>query len=102
MWFMAVCSKAWLLLWNTGSSLSLREEGSSLRSGSTRWRQLPRGMGSISHPFTMPTDHWTTDLMPDGIVERLSSWSVEELSVYKHAIMRIKKGDYSWRSATIG
>jgi len=33
--------------------------------------------------------------MPDGIVERLSSWSVEELSVYKHAIMRIKEDNYS-------
>src|SRR5579864_5933391 len=102
MWFMAVYSKAWLLLWNTDSSLSLREGGSSLPSGSTRWRQLPHGMGSISHRFTMPTDHWRTDLMPDGMVERLSLWAVEELSVYKHAIMRIKEDNYSWRSATIG
>jgi len=40
--------------------------------------------------------------MPDGMVERLSLWAVEELSVYKHAIMRIKEDNYSWRSATIG
>src|SRR5271170_1976715 len=55
MWSMDVYSKAWLLLWNTGSSLSLREEDSSLRSVSTRWRQLLHVMGSISHRFTMPT-----------------------------------------------
>src|SRR5882724_6799185 len=72
MWFMAVYSKAWPLLWNTGSSRSLREEDSSLRSGLPRLRQLLRGMGSISHRFTMPTDHWRTDLMPDGMVERMS------------------------------
>jgi len=40
------------LAWNTGSSLSLREEYSSLRSGLPRLRQLPHGMGSISHRFT--------------------------------------------------
>src|SRR5713226_9563298 len=63
MWFMAVYSKAWLLLWNTGSSLSLREEDSSLRSGSTRLRQLPYGMESISHRFTTPMDQWSTDFI---------------------------------------
>src|ERR1700730_10401718 len=78
MWFMAVYSKAWLLLWNTGSSLSLWEEDSSLRSGSTRLAQLLHGMGSISHRFTMPTDHWRTDLMPDGMVERMSPWAKDQ------------------------
>src|SRR3982074_3531845 len=81
MWFMAVYSKAWLLLWNTGSSLSLREEDSSLRGGSTRLRQLLHGMGSISHRFTMPTDHWRTDLMPDGMVERMSPWAKDQVEL---------------------
>src|SRR4029077_15520414 len=75
MWFMAAYSKAWLLLWNTGSSLSRREEDSSLRSGSTRLRQLLHGMGSVSHRFTMPTDHWRTDLMAVRMVERMSPWA---------------------------
>src|SRR5580692_9949760 len=60
MWFMAVYLKAWLLHWNIGSSLSLREEDSSLRSGSTRLRQLLHGMGSISHRFTTLMDQWRT------------------------------------------
>src|SRR5207249_7764829 len=81
MWFMAVYSKAWLLLWNTGSSLSLREEDSSLRSGSTRLRQLLHGRGSISHRFTMPTDHSRTDLMPDGMVERMSRWAKDQVEL---------------------
>src|SRR4029077_5959277 len=81
MWFTAVCSKAWLLLWNTGSSLSLREEDSSLGSGSTRLRQLLHGMGSISHRFTMPTDHWRTDLMPDGMVERTTPWAKDQVEL---------------------
>src|SRR5439155_20296131 len=81
MWFMAVYSKAWLLLWNTGSSLSLREEDSSLRSGSTRLRQLLHGRGSISHRFTMPTDHSRTDLMPDGMVERMSPWAKDQVGL---------------------
>src|SRR2546422_2169447 len=73
MWFMAVYSKAWLLLWNTGSSLSLREEDSSLRSGSTRLRQLLHGRGSISHRFTMPTDHSRTDLRSEEHTSELQS-----------------------------
>src|SRR5216684_8760077 len=81
MWFMAVYSKAWLLLWNTGSSLSLREEDSSLRSGSTRLRQLLHGMGSISHRFTMPTDHWRTNLMPGGMVEWMSPWAKDQVEL---------------------
>src|SRR6266705_1058763 len=81
MWFMAVYSKAWLLLWNTGSSLSLRVEDSSLRSGSPRLRQLLHGMGSISHRCTMPTDHWRTDLMPDGMVERMSPWAKDQVEL---------------------
>src|SRR5580704_3854450 len=81
MWFMAVYSKAWLLLWNTGSSLSPREEDSSLKNGSMRLRQLPHGMGSISHRFTMPTDHWRTDLMPDGMVERMSPWAKDQVEL---------------------
>jgi hypothetical protein len=36
---------------------------------------LPHGMGSNSHRFTMPTDPWRTDLMPEGRVERLSPWA---------------------------
>src|SRR5579864_7359804 len=80
MWSIAVYSKAWLLLWNTGSSLSLREGGSSLPSGSRRWRTLLHGMGSISHRFTMPTDHWRTDLMSDGTVERMSPWAMTGLA----------------------
>src|SRR5207249_8029378 len=63
MWFMAVYSKAWLLLWNTGSSLSLKEEDSSLRSGSTRLRQLLHAMGSILHRFTTPMDQWKTEFI---------------------------------------
>src|SRR6266446_4444038 len=104
MWFMAVYSKAWLLLLNTGSSLSLREEDSSLRSGSTRLRQLLHGMGSISHRFTMPTDHWRKDLMPDGMVERMSlqelnsadadSETPKEAPPYKRTISYcVKDGD---------
>src|SRR5713101_9221394 len=79
MWFMAVYSKAWLLLWNTGSSLSLREEDSSLRSESRRWRQSLHGMASISHRFTTPMDQWRTDLMPDGMVERMSPWAKDQV-----------------------
>src|SRR6267142_4455838 len=86
MWFMAVYSKAWLLLWNTGSSLSLREEDSSLRSGSTRLRQLLHGRGSISHRFTMPTDHWRTDLMPDGMVGRMSPWAARGCHAIKASL----------------
>src|SRR5260370_4795944 len=81
MWFMAVYSKAWLLLWNTSSSLFLREEDSSLRSGSTKLRQSLHGMGSISHHFTMPRDHWRTDLMPDGMVERMSPWAKDQVEL---------------------
>src|SRR5258708_19695328 len=81
MWFMAVYSKAWLLHWRGGSNLSLREEDSSLRSGSTRWRPLRPGMRSISHRFTMPTDHWRTDLMLDGMVERTSPWAKDQVEL---------------------
>src|SRR5713101_5557612 len=63
MWSMDVYSKAWLLLWRGGSNPSLREEGPSLRSGSTRSRQLLHGMGSISHRFATPMDQWKTDFI---------------------------------------
>src|ERR1700694_5288528 len=78
---MDVYSKAWLLLSMAGSNPSHGEEGSSLRSGSRRWRQLLHGMGSISHRFTMPTDHWRTDLMPDGMVERMSPWAKDQVEL---------------------
>src|ERR1700687_2191406 len=58
MWSTDVYWKAWLLLSKAGSSPSLREEDSSLRSGSRRWRQLLHAMESISLRFTTPMDHW--------------------------------------------
>src|SRR5713101_7066886 len=81
MWSMDACLKAWLLHWRGGSNLSLREEGSSLRSGSRGWRPLRHGMGSISHRFTMPTDHWRTDLMLDGLVERMRPWAKDQVEL---------------------
>src|SRR5216684_3531708 len=78
---MDVCSKAWLLLWSAGSNPSLREGDSSLRSGSRKWRQLLHGMGSISHRFTAPMDRWRTDLMPDGMVERMSPWAKDQVEL---------------------
>src|SRR5712671_4917488 len=63
MWSMDVCSKVWLSLSMVGLNPSLREEGPSLGSGSRRWRQLLRGMGSISHRFTAPMDQWRTDFI---------------------------------------
>jgi hypothetical protein len=44
-------------------------------------RQLRHGMGSISHRFTMPTDHWRTDLMLDGMVERMSPWAKDQVEL---------------------
>src|SRR5580704_2706573 len=70
---MDVYLKGWLLHWRGGSNPSLREEGSSLRSASRRCRPLRLGMGSISHRFTMPTDHWRANLTPVGMVERRAS-----------------------------
>src|SRR6266850_5116149 len=63
MWSMGVYSKASLLLWRAGSNPSLGEEDSSLRSASRRWRQLPRGMESISPRFTTPMDQWRTNFI---------------------------------------
>ncbi len=39
------------------------------------------GMGSISHRFTMPTDNWRTNLMPGGMVERISPWAKDQVEL---------------------
>src|SRR5712692_6111181 len=78
---MDVYSKAWLLLWRGGSNLSLREEGLSLRSGSRRWRQLPLGMGSISHRFTTPMDRWRTDAIARRNGREVSAWAKDQVEL---------------------
>src|ERR1700682_1501797 len=71
---MDVYSKGWLLLSRGGSNLSLKEEDSSLRSGSRRLRQLPHGMGSILHRFTTPMDQWKWKM---GFIAR-RNWPEDE------------------------
>src|SRR6202163_1434803 len=95
MWSMDVYLKAWLLLWRAASNPSLREEGSSLGSGSRRWRQSLHGMGSISHRFTMPTDHWRTDLMPDGMIERMSAWAQDQVELSNLLFETLEPGTVS-------
>src|SRR5271155_677021 len=63
MWSTDVFSKAWPLLWRAASSLFPKEEGSSLRGGSRRWRQLLNAMASISLRFTTPTDPLKKDFI---------------------------------------
>jgi len=73
MWFMAVYSKASLLLWRGGSNPSREEEGPSLQSGSSRSRQLRNGMGYVLHRFTTPMDPWRMDSFATRRFERMSA-----------------------------
>src|SRR5208283_989411 len=101
---MDVYSKAWPLLWSAASSPSLRDEGPSRKRGSSRWKQLLRGMEFTSHRSTTPTDPWSTQFLArrNGPVRQFTGQGqIESPNLFFDSLARRIDHERSYHGGTV-